>query len=95
VVEALHLTDGVVELVEISDEKFGSRRDKTEGMLSGINAAHFPTETNPVAALTSSSVRRAEGAARPFLKNAPSFRVPLVFFDHLLKGRKLATGPHS
>jgi hypothetical protein len=48
VVEALHLTDGVVEFVEISDEKFGKRRDKTEGMLSGINAAHFPTEINPV-----------------------------------------------
>jgi superfamily I DNA/RNA helicase len=47
-VEALHLTDGVMEFVEISDEKFGNRRDKTEGMLSGINAGNFPTEINPV-----------------------------------------------
>jgi superfamily I DNA/RNA helicase/Zn-dependent peptidase ImmA (M78 family) len=48
VVEALHLTDGVMEFVEISDEKFGNRRDKTEGMLAGINAGKFPTEINPV-----------------------------------------------
>jgi hypothetical protein len=27
-VEALGLTDGVIEFVEISDEKFGNRRDK-------------------------------------------------------------------
>ena len=48
VVEALHLTDGVMEFVEISDEKFGNRRDKTQTMLSGINAGDFPTEINAV-----------------------------------------------
>ena len=48
VVEALHLTDGVMEFVEISDEKIGNRRDKTQTMLSGINAGNFPTEINAV-----------------------------------------------
>ena len=48
VVEALHLTDGVMEFVEISDEKFGNRRDKTQAMLSGINSGNFPTEINSV-----------------------------------------------
>jgi len=48
VVEALHLTDGVMEFVEISDEKFGNRRDKTQTMLSGISAGKFPPEINSV-----------------------------------------------
>ena len=48
VVEALHLTDGVMEFVEISDEKIGNRRDKTQTMLSSIKAGNFPTEINAV-----------------------------------------------
>lgn len=48
VVEALHLTDGVMEFVEISDEKLGNRQAKTQTMLSGINAGNFPTEVNAV-----------------------------------------------
>ena len=48
VVEALHLTDGIMEFVEISDEKFGNRCDKTQTMLTGINAGDFPTEINAV-----------------------------------------------
>ena len=48
VVEALHLTDEVMEPVPITDEKLGNRRDKTEAMLTGINAGMFPTEINAV-----------------------------------------------
>ncbi|KAF0104014.1 MAG: UvrD/REP helicase [Rhodospirillaceae bacterium] len=48
VVEALHLTDGVMEFVELSDEKFDNRRDETQVMLSGINAGDFPTEIDAV-----------------------------------------------
>lgn len=47
-VEALHLTDGVMEFVEVSSEKINNRRDKTQAMLSGINAGNFPTEVNTV-----------------------------------------------
>jgi hypothetical protein len=48
VVEALHLTDGVREFVEIRDEKFGNRRDETQNMLSEISAGNFPTEIDAV-----------------------------------------------
>ena len=48
VVEALHLTDEVMEPVPITNEKLGNRRDKTEAMLTGINAGTFPTEINAV-----------------------------------------------
>ena len=48
VVEALHLTDGVMESVEISDEKFGNRREEDAEMLAGINAGNFPTEIDAV-----------------------------------------------
>jgi hypothetical protein len=37
-----------MEPVPISDEKLGNRRDKTEAMLTGINAGTFPTEINAV-----------------------------------------------
>ena len=47
-VEALHLTDGIMEFVPITDEKLGNRRDKTQTMLSGISAGNFPTEINAV-----------------------------------------------
>ena len=48
VVEALHLTDGVMEFVEISDEKFDNRRDETQNMLSEISAGNFPPEIDAV-----------------------------------------------
>jgi hypothetical protein len=48
VVEALHLTDGVMEFVEFSDQKFDNRRDETQTMLSGINAGNVPTEIDAV-----------------------------------------------
>jgi hypothetical protein len=47
-VEALHLTDEVLEQVSITDEKLDNRREKTEAMLGGINAGTFPTEINAV-----------------------------------------------
>ena len=47
-VEALHLTDDIMEFVEISDKKFGNRRDETQTMLAGINAGNFPTEIDAV-----------------------------------------------
>lgn len=48
VVEALHLTDGVMEFVEFSDKKFDNRREEAQTMLSGINAGSFPTEIDAV-----------------------------------------------
>lgn len=48
VVEALHLTDGVMEFVEFSDKKFDNRREEAQTMLSGINAGNFPTEIDAV-----------------------------------------------
>ena len=48
VVEALHLTDGVMEFVPLTDEKIGNRRAKAQTMLTGINAGNFPTDVNAV-----------------------------------------------
>lgn len=41
-VEAVHLTDGVVEAVSLTRSKRDNRKDKAEAMLSGINAGEFP-----------------------------------------------------
>lgn len=91
VTEALLLTDGVMEFVKISDEKFGNRRDKTQAMLSGIDAGNFPTDIN------ASPVRAAHFFVwrRPKKELRRPFRVPPAFSDRVMKGRRMANGPYS
>jgi DNA helicase-2/ATP-dependent DNA helicase PcrA len=47
VVEALHLTDGVMEFVEFSDKKFDNRREEAQTMPPG-STRNFPTEIDAV-----------------------------------------------
>ncbi len=46
VVEALHLTDEIMEAVTITTKKLENRRDETDAMLAGIDAGAFPPEIN-------------------------------------------------
>ena len=72
VVEALHLTDGVMEFVEISDEKFGNRRDKTHANALRHQRRELPDRDQsghlPALPAFLHLPGGAEGAARPFLK---------------------------
>ena len=98
VVEAFHLTDGTIEFVEISDEKFGNRRDKTQTMLTGING-DFPTEINAVTCPRCphfSSARRCQmGLSTSPKKVAPSFPGTSCFFRSPHKGTENGKWPHS
>jgi superfamily I DNA/RNA helicase/Zn-dependent peptidase ImmA (M78 family) len=47
-VEAVHLADGSIEKVGISDKKINTRRQNTEAMLTGISAGHFPLKPDSV-----------------------------------------------
>lgn len=47
-VEAVHLTDEVIEVVSITQKKLDNRRAETNDMLAGIRSGHFPTELDPV-----------------------------------------------
>jgi superfamily I DNA/RNA helicase len=47
-VEALHLTDETVELVELSTTKLRNRRDKSDQLLSSLSAGWFPPEIDAV-----------------------------------------------
>lgn len=47
-VEALHLTDDVVEPVEITAQKLGNRASKSSEMLGALNAGWFPPEVDPI-----------------------------------------------
>jgi hypothetical protein len=47
-VEAVHLTDGIVETVDISERVVGSRVSDAEKMLKGIAAGSFPVKTDPI-----------------------------------------------
>lgn len=47
-VEALHLTDEVMEFVQITQEKLNNRKDKAEEMLAGLKTGLFRTEVNAV-----------------------------------------------
>lgn len=48
-VEAIHLTDGVLEEVSVSPRKLSNRRDKAQTMLESIRLGEFPAKTNSVA----------------------------------------------
>jgi hypothetical protein len=47
-VEAIHLTDGVVEAVSLTRSKRDNRKDKAETMLAGIKAGEFPPNVEAV-----------------------------------------------
>ena len=47
-VEALHLTDEHVETVAVSPTKMENRRGKSEDMVAGITAGHFPPARDAV-----------------------------------------------
>jgi DNA helicase II / ATP-dependent DNA helicase PcrA len=47
-VEAVHLTDGLVEPAPVTDIKIKNRKEKTASMVAAISAGHFPPEPNAV-----------------------------------------------
>ena len=100
VVEALHLTDERLEAVEITDEKFGNRRTKSDGMLGRHHRRQVPDRDRPrhlpalPAFLHLRRRRRTGRSTSPEKIVAAAFPgSPLP--DHLVKGRRRAMGPHS
>lgn len=47
-VEAIHLTDGVLEDVSVSTKKLSNRRDKARAMLESIRLGEFPAKVNSI-----------------------------------------------
>ena len=48
IVEALHLTDGTVEVVTLTSQKLKTRSAKSDGMLASMAAGWFPARPDPV-----------------------------------------------
>ena len=74
-----------MEVVAITDEKLGNRRDKTEAMLSGISAGDFPDRDQcrhlPALPAFLHLPGRAQGAADTFVKSRrPAFPGTPSFF---------------